>query len=55
MNPEDWVISRSEADVSKVFNQVKICMAVGPDGIPGCVLRACADQMAVIFTVMFNL
>jgi hypothetical protein len=29
--------------------------ATGPDGLPGRVLRACADQLASVFTDMFNL
>ncbi len=28
---------------------------MGPDGIPGCVLRACAFQLAGVFTDIFNL
>jgi hypothetical protein len=39
-NPEDWVISLSKADVSKVFNQVNTRKATGPESIPGHVLRA---------------
>ena len=29
--------------------------ATGPDGLPGHVLRACADQLASVFTDIFNL
>lgn len=54
-DPEDWVISLSEADVRRVFNQVNTCKAGSPNDIPGCVLRACAEQLAGIFTVIFNL
>ena len=54
-DPEDWVVSLSEANVSKVFTQVNTHKAAGPDGIPGCVLRACTDQLTGIFTVIFNL
>ena len=54
-DPEGLVISRSKANVSKVFNQVNIHKAAGPDGIPGDVLRACAEQLAGIFTVIYNL
>ncbi len=28
--------------------------AAGPDGIPSCVLRSCADQLAGLFTSIFN-
>ena len=41
---EDCVITLSAADVSKTFKQVNIHKATVPDGLPGCVLRACADQ-----------
>ena len=50
--PDDCVITLSVADVSKTFKQVNIHKAVGPDGLPGCVLRACADQLA---GVIFNM
>ena len=53
--PDDCVIPLSVADVSKTFKQVNIHKAVGPDGLPGRVLRACADQLASVFTDIFNL
>ncbi len=34
---------------------MNIRKAVGPDGIPGCVLRACTFQLAGVFTDLFNL
>jgi hypothetical protein len=52
---EDWLISLSEANVRRVFNQVNTRKATGPDGIPGRVLRECAEQLTGIFTVIFNL
>uniref|UniRef100_A0A674B8A9 Chemokine interleukin-8-like domain-containing protein n=1 Tax=Salmo trutta TaxID=8032 RepID=A0A674B8A9_SALTR len=45
----------SAADVSKTLRQVNIHKAAGPDGLPECVLRACADQLASVFTDIFNL
>ncbi len=39
-------ISLSVADVTRAFKRVNIRKAVGPDGIPGRVLRACAFQLA---------
>ncbi len=48
-------ISISVADVTRSFRQVNIHKAVGPDGIPGRVLRACAFQLAGVFTDIFNL
>ena len=53
--PGDCVIPLSVADVSKTFKQVNIHKAVGPDRIPGRVLRACADQLAGVFTDIFNM
>jgi hypothetical protein len=41
--------------VSKMFKQVNIHKAMGPAGLPGCVLRACADQLASVFTDILNL
>ncbi len=48
-------ISISVADVTRSFKRVNIHKAVGPDGIPGCVLRACAFKLAGVFTDIFNL
>ena len=53
--PENSVITISGADVSKTFKQVSIHKAAGPDGLPGRELRACADQLASVFTDIFNL
>jgi hypothetical protein len=52
---DDGVITLSVADVSKSFRQVNIHKAAGPDGLPGCVLKSCADQLASVFTDIFNL
>ena len=49
------MITLSVADVTKSFRQVNIHKAAGPDGLPGCVLKACADQLASVFTDIFNL
>jgi hypothetical protein len=51
----DWMILLTEADVKNVFNQINTHKTVGPDGIPGRVLRACTEQLADIFTVIFNI
>lgn len=53
--PDDSVIVLSAADVNKTFKQVNIHKAAGPDGLRGRVLRACADQLASVFTDSFNL
>ncbi len=48
-------LSLSVADVTRSFKRVNIRKAVGPDGIPGHVLKACAYQLAGVFTDIFNL
>ena len=53
--PEDCVITLSAANVSKTFKQVNIHKAAGPDVLPGRVIRACADQLASVFTDIFYL
>ena len=50
-----WQKSFSVADVSKTFKRVNPHKAASPDNIPSCVLRACADQLAGVFTDIFNL
>ena len=49
------MITVSAADVSKTYKQINIHKAAGPDGLPGCVLRARADQLASVFTDIFKL
>ncbi len=39
-------LSLSVADVTRSFKRVNIRKAVGPDGIPGRVLKACTFQLA---------
>ncbi len=41
--------------VTRSFKRVNIHKAVGPDVIPGRVLKACAFQLAGVFTDIFNL
>ncbi|KAK1793839.1 hypothetical protein P4O66_001566 [Electrophorus voltai] len=45
----------TESDVRRVFKRVNTRKAVGPDGICGRVLKACADQLAPVFTDIFSL
>ena len=40
--------------MSKTFKRVNPRKAAGPDGIPSRALRACADQLACVFTDIFN-
>ena len=49
------MITFSVADVSNNFKQVNIHKATRPDRLPGCILRACTDLLASVFTDMFNL
>ncbi|KAK3506928.1 hypothetical protein QTP70_031211 [Hemibagrus guttatus] len=44
-----------EHDVRKAFRRVNTRKAAGPDGITGRILKACADQLAPVFTEIFNL
>ncbi len=44
-----------EVNVTRSFRRVNIRKAVGPDGIPGRVLKAYAFQLAGVFTDIFNL
>ncbi len=48
-------LSISVANVTRSFRRVNIRKAVGPDGIPGRVLKAYAFQLARVFTDIFNL
>ena len=52
--PEYSVITLSGADVSKTVRQVNIHKAAGPEGLLGRVLRACAGQLACVFTDIFS-
>ena len=52
---DNYVITLSIANVSKTFKQVNIHKAAGQDKLPGRVHRACTDQLANVFTDIFNL
>ncbi len=51
---ENHVITVSEDKVRRALKGVNIRKAAGPDGITGRVLRSCADQLAGLFTSIFN-
>ncbi len=53
-NSDDHVITMSENEVRRELKRVNVRKAAGPDGITGCVLRSCADQLAGLFTSIFN-
>ncbi|KAK3529628.1 hypothetical protein QTP70_032507 [Hemibagrus guttatus] len=52
---EDQVLCLTMADVRKTLCRVNPQKAAGPDNIPGRVLRECAEQLAEVFTDIFNL
>ncbi len=49
-----YAITFSEDDVRRELKRVNVRKAAGPDGITGHVLRSCADQLAGLFTSIFN-
>ncbi len=49
-----YAITFSEDDVRRELKRVNVRKAGGPDGITGRVLRSCADQLAGLFTSIFN-
>uniref|UniRef100_A0AAR2JVL9 Reverse transcriptase domain-containing protein n=1 Tax=Pygocentrus nattereri TaxID=42514 RepID=A0AAR2JVL9_PYGNA len=48
-------LTLSTDNVQSVLSKVHARKAAGPDGVPGRVLRACAGQLAKVFTDIFNL
>ena len=53
--PNDLVLCLSTAEVRKTLLRVNPRKAAGPDGIPGRVLRECADQLTNVLTDVFNI
>ncbi len=51
---DDYAITVSEDKVRRELKRVNVRKAAGPDGITGRVLRSCADQLAGLFTSIFN-
>ncbi len=51
---DDHVFTVSEDEFRRKLKRVNVRKAAGPDGITGCVLRSCADQLAGLFTSIFN-
>uniref|UniRef100_A0AAY4BNL9 Reverse transcriptase domain-containing protein n=1 Tax=Denticeps clupeoides TaxID=299321 RepID=A0AAY4BNL9_9TELE len=45
----------TSSDVCTALSRINARRAAGPDGIPGRVLRACAEQLAGVFTDIFNM
>ncbi|KAK3517380.1 hypothetical protein QTP70_005360, partial [Hemibagrus guttatus] len=53
--PEDQVLCLTTADVRRTLCRVNPRKAAGPDNIRGKVLRECAEQLADVFTYIFNI
>ncbi len=51
---DNHVITVSEDEVRWALKRVNVRKAAEPDGITGRVLRSCADQLAGLFTSIFN-
>ncbi len=51
---DDYAITLSEDKVRRELKRVNVRKAAGPDVITGRVLRSCADQLAGLFTSIFN-
>ncbi len=51
---DNHVITVSEDEVRRALKLVNVRKAAGPDGITGRVLRSCSDQLAGLFTSIFN-
>ncbi len=51
---DNHVITVSEDEVRRALKRVNIRKAAGPDGITGRILRSCANQLAGLFTSIFN-
>ncbi len=49
-----YAITFSEDEVRRELKRVNVRKAAGPDGITGRVLKSCADQLAGLFTSIFN-
>uniref|UniRef100_A0A8C6LAW8 Reverse transcriptase domain-containing protein n=1 Tax=Nothobranchius furzeri TaxID=105023 RepID=A0A8C6LAW8_NOTFU len=48
------ILTLQEQQVRTVFRAVHQRKAAGPDGIPGKVLKNCAEQLSMVFTKLFN-
>ncbi len=51
---DDHVITVSEDEVRRELKRVNVRKAAGTDGITGHVMRSCTDQLAGLFTSIFN-
>lgn len=53
--PGELPLSLSTTDFCATLSRVNVWKAAGQDGIPGCVLRICAGQLARVFMDIFYL
>ncbi|KAK3541003.1 hypothetical protein QTP86_009520 [Hemibagrus guttatus] len=53
--PNDQMLCLSTADMKRTLCRVNPWKSAGPDNIPGRVLRDCAEQLADVFTHIFNI
>ncbi|KAK0152183.1 RNA-directed DNA polymerase from mobile element jockey [Merluccius polli] len=53
--PSSHTLTVQAQDVKRELRKVNPRKTTGPDGVPGKILRACADQLAQVFTTIFNL
>ncbi|KAK3528516.1 hypothetical protein QTP70_001720 [Hemibagrus guttatus] len=53
--PNNQVLCLSMADLRRTLCSVNPRKSAGPDNIPGRVLRECAEQLADVFTNIFNI
>ncbi|KAI4904741.1 hypothetical protein NFI96_002271 [Prochilodus magdalenae] len=53
--PGEQPLTLSTTDVCHTLRRVSARKAAGPDEVPGRVLKACAEQLAGVFTDIFNL
>ncbi|KAI4873926.1 hypothetical protein NFI96_030144 [Prochilodus magdalenae] len=53
--PGEQPLTLSTTDVCHTLRKVSARKAAGPDEVPGRVLKACAEQLAGVFTDIFNL
>src|SRR4029434_4070046 len=55
LTTDNQPLTLSSTDVCAALGRINARKAAGPDGIHGCVLRACAGQLAEVLTDIFNL
>lgn len=53
--PINQAVQLTSDSVKRVFSKINPRKAAGPDYIPGCVLKRCAEQLKDVFTDIFNI